>query len=78
VFTTAVNVLTGGCARRRLPSACGTSPATAHRRFAVWTESGLCRRPHPAVLDELGAGGEADQASAIVDAASVRAKMGQP
>ncbi|WP_079110087.1 hypothetical protein [Streptomyces roseifaciens] len=54
----------------------GTSPATAHRRFTVWTEAGLWRRLHRAVLDELGAHGEVDWTSAIVDAASVRAKGG--
>ncbi|MFI8191975.1 hypothetical protein ACIF8T_24825 [Streptomyces sp. NPDC085946] len=31
---------------------------TAHRRFSVWTEAGLWRRLHRAVLDELGARGE--------------------
>ncbi|WP_208868060.1 transposase [Streptomyces wuyuanensis] len=29
--------LTSGCAWRHLPQAFGTSPATAHRRFTVWT-----------------------------------------
>ncbi|MFF9352376.1 transposase [Streptomyces sp. NPDC014734] len=74
VFTAVVYVLTSDCARRHLPPAFGTSPATAHRRFTVWTEAGLWRRLHRAVLDGLGARGEVDWTSAIVDAASVRAK----
>ncbi|MEU9784671.1 transposase [Streptomyces phaeochromogenes] len=58
VFTAAVYALTSGCARRHLPPPFGTSPATAHRRFTVWTEAGLWRRLHRAVLDELGVPGE--------------------
>lgn len=76
VFTAVVYVLTSGCAWRHQPQTIGTSPATAHRRFTVWTEAGLWRRLHRAVLDELGARGEVDWTSAIVDAASVRAKRG--
>ncbi|MER5935309.1 transposase [Streptomyces sp. NPDC002054] len=76
VFTAVVYALTSGCAWRHLPPPLGTSPATAHRRFTVWTEAGLRRRLHRAVLDELGARGEVDSTSAIVDAASVRAKKG--
>ncbi|QNP69609.1 IS5 family transposase [Streptomyces roseirectus] len=76
VFTAVVYVLTSGCAWRHLPETFGVSPATAHRRFTAWTEAGLWRRPHRAVLDELGARGETDWTSAIVDAASVRAKKG--
>ncbi|MET9532561.1 transposase [Streptomyces sp. NPDC006649] len=76
VFTAVVYVLTSGCAWRHLPEKFGLSPATAHRRFTVWSEAGLWRRLHRAVLDELGARGEIDWTSAIVDAASVRAKRG--
>lgn len=76
MFTAFVYVLTSGCAWRHLPETFGASPATAHRRFAAWTRAGLWRRLHRAVLDELGARGELDWASAIVDAASVRAKKG--
>ncbi|MEV7069226.1 IS5 family transposase [Streptomyces collinus] len=76
VFTAVVYVLTSGCAWRHLPPTFGTSSATAHRRFTVWTGVGLWRRLHRAVLDELGARGEVDWTSAIVDAASVRAKRG--
>ncbi len=77
MFTAVVYALTRGCAWRHLPPTLGTSPATAYRRFTVWTGAGLWRRPHRAVLDELGARGEVDwRTSAIVDAASVRAKKG--
>ncbi|MGA6226968.1 transposase [Streptomyces umbrinus] len=75
-FTAVVHVLTSGCAWRHLPETFGVSPATAHRRFTAWTRAGLWRRLHRAVLDELGARGELDWASAIVDPASVRAKGG--
>jgi transposase len=73
-----VYVVTSGCAWRHLPPAFGVSPATAHRRFTAWTKAGLWRRLHRVVLDELGARGELDWTSAIVDAASVRAKRGGP
>ncbi|WP_372501221.1 IS5 family transposase [Streptomyces meridianus] len=76
VLTAVVYVLTSGCAWRHLPETFGVSPATAHRRFSAWTEAGLWRRLHQAVLDELGARGELDWTSAIADAASVRAKKG--
>ncbi|WP_405983337.1 IS5 family transposase [Streptomyces sp. NBC_00872] len=76
VFTAVVYVLTSGCAWRHLPPTFGVSPATAHRRFTAWTKAGLWRRLHRAVLDELGARGELDWTSVIVDAASVRAKRG--
>ncbi|MEV6484364.1 IS5 family transposase [Streptomyces sp. NPDC051576] len=76
VFTAVVYVLTSGCAWRHLPPTFGTSSATAHRRFRVWTEVGLWRRVHRAVLDELGVRGEVDWTSGIVDAASVRVKRG--
>ncbi|OKI37084.1 transposase [Streptomyces sp. TSRI0281] len=76
VFTAVVYVLTSGCAWRYLPESFRVSPATAHRRFTAWTEAGLWRRLHLAVLDELGARGELDWTSAIVGAASVRAKRG--
>jgi transposase len=76
LFTAVVYVLTSGCAWRYLPESFGVSPATAHRRFDVWTEAGLWRRLHRVVLDELGARGDLDWSSAIVDAASVRTKRG--
>lgn len=76
VFTAVVYVLTSGCAWRQLPESFGVSPATAHRRFTAWTRAGLWRRLHRAVLDDPGARGELDWTSAIIDAASVRAKRG--
>ncbi|QCX82659.1 hypothetical protein C9F11_45505 (plasmid) [Streptomyces sp. YIM 121038] len=69
-----VYVLTSGCAWRYLPETFGAR--TAHRRFTAWTGAGLWRRLHRGVLDGLGARGEIDWNSVIVDAASVRAKRG--
>ncbi|WP_443080725.1 transposase [Streptomyces sp. PTD5-9] len=60
--------------RRHLPETFGVAPATAHRRSTAWTRARLWRRLHRAVLDGFGARGELDWASAIVDAASVRAR----
>ena len=76
VFTAIVYVLTSGCAWRLLPPSLGVDFRTAHRRFGQWTDAGLWRRIHVAVLDELGARGEIDWSRAILDAASVRAKRG--
>lgn len=76
VFTAIVYVLTSGCAWRLLPDSFGVDFRTAHRRFGQWTDAGLWRRIHVAVLDELGARGEVDWSRAILDAASVRARKG--
>ncbi len=76
VFTTIVYVLTTGCAWRHLPAEFGVSQATAHRRFVAWTQAGLWRRLHRAVLDRLGEQAAIDWSRAVVDAASVRAKKG--
>ena len=76
VFTAIVYVLTTGCAWRHLPSEFEVSKATAHRRFVAWTEAGLWRRLHRAVLDRLGEQAAIDWSRAVVDAASVRAKRG--
>ena len=76
VFTAVVYVLTTGCAWRHLPAGFRVSKATAHRRFVAWTEAGLWRRLHRAVLDRLGEQAAIDWSRAVVDAASVRAKRG--
>ena len=76
VFTAVVYVLTTGSAWRQLPAEFGVSKATAHRRFVAWTEAGLWRRLHRAVLDRLGERAAIDWSRAVVDAASVRAKKG--
>lgn len=76
VFTAVVYVLTSGCAWRHLPPTFGVSPATAHRRFSVWTASGVWRSLHRVILDEIGTRSGLDWSSVIVDAASVRAKRG--
>ncbi|WP_425303094.1 IS5 family transposase [Nocardia wallacei] len=71
VFTAVVFVLTSGCAWRMLPPSFGVTVPTAHRRFSVWTEAGVWRRLHQAVLDELGSKGLIDWSRAVIDAASV-------
>jgi transposase len=76
VFTAIVYVLTSGCAWRHLPAEFGVSVPTAHRRFTQWAKAGVFGKIHRAVLDRLGAAGELDWSSAILDAASVRAKRG--
>nr|WP_280439575.1 IS5 family transposase [Nocardia cyriacigeorgica] len=76
VFTAVVFVLASGCAWRMLPPSFGVTVPNAHRRFTVWTEAGLWRRLHRAVLDELGSRGLIDWSRAVIDAASVRAKKG--
>ena len=76
MFTAIVDVLTTGCAWRHLPAEFGVSLATAHRRFVAWTEAGLWRRLHRAVLARLGAQAAIDWSRVVVDAASVRAKKG--
>ena len=74
VFTAIVYVLTSGCAWRDLPPHFGVTVPTAHRRFTEWTQAGLWRKLHRAVLDELGSQGMLDWSRAVLDAASVRAK----
>jgi transposase len=76
VFTAIVYVLTSGCAWRHLPAEFEVSVPTAHRRFTQWAKAGVFGKIHRAVLDRLGAAGELDWSSAILDAASVRAKRG--
>src|SRR4051794_41367910 len=76
VFTAIVYVLTTGCAWRHLPAEFGVSKATAHRRFVTWTEAGLWRRLHRAVLDRLGGQGGVGWVPAGGDAAPVRGKKG--
>ena len=74
VFSAVVYVLTTGCAWRHLPAEFGVSKAIAHRRFVAWTQAGLWRRLHRAVLDRLGEQASIDWSRAVADAASVRAK----
>ncbi len=51
-------------------------PQRDRHRFMAWTEAGLWRRLHRAVLDRLGEQAAIDWSRAVVDAASVRAKKG--
>lgn len=72
VFTAVVFVLTSRCAWRRLPSSFAVSPATAHRRFAAWSEAGLWGRIGQAVSAHEGLGDDREWAMAIVEAAMSR------
>ncbi|MFR9676990.1 transposase [Streptomyces sp. TR06-5] len=73
VFTAVVFVVTSGCAWRKLPAAFGVSPATAHRRFAAWTDAGLWERLR--AVGQWGAAGCGleEWVSVIVQAAEERA-----
>jgi Putative transposase of IS4/5 family (DUF4096) len=66
VSTAIVYVLTSGCAWRCVPTQFAVSPATAHRRSVAWTEAGLWRRLHRAVLDRLGEQAVIDRSRAVV------------
>ncbi|MFD8641049.1 transposase [Streptomyces zaomyceticus] len=72
VFTAVVYVLTSGCSWRLLPDTFGVSSATAHRRFTVWSNSGLWQALDRAAAEQLGRGSEAGWVAAIVDAAHLR------
>ncbi|WP_433271484.1 transposase [Actinosynnema sp. CS-041913] len=72
VFAAVVFVLTSDCAWRHLPSSFGVSPATAHRRFAAWTRSGLWPRLRQALSENRDVGDDREWAAAVVDAAIVR------
>ncbi|WP_208898193.1 transposase [Streptomyces incarnatus] len=58
------------------PQGAGTAPRDQRAVFTavVYVLTSGCAWRHRAVLDELGVRGEVDWTSAIVDAASVRAK----
>lgn len=72
VFTAVVYVLTSGCSWRLLPDTFGVSPATAHRRFTVWSNSGLWHALDRAAAETLGLGSEAGWVAAIVHTANLR------
>ncbi|WP_370267740.1 transposase [Streptomyces sp. V4I8] len=60
VFTAVVYALTSGCAWRHLPPTFGTSPATAHRRFTVWTGGRPVASAAPGGAGRTRARGEVD------------------
>jgi len=70
VFTAIVFVLTSGCAWRHLPPSFGVTVPTAHRRFIEWTQAGLWRRLHQAVLMNWAVGGLIGCSRAVLDGAS--------
>lgn len=72
VFTAVVFVLTSGCTWRDMPATFGVSPATAHRRFVLWTGRGLWPSLHRAVLDRPDLRDSSRWSTAIVQAARRR------
>lgn len=72
-----VYVLVSGGVWRDLPPSFGVTVPTAHRRFQRWTEAGLWRKRHQAVLDDLGVRGAIEWTRVVVDAATVRATQGE-
>nr|WP_322778740.1 hypothetical protein [Frankia sp. Cas4] len=54
------------------------SVPTAHRRFQAWTRARVWSRLHQEIRDVHGGAGGVDWSSVIVDAASLRAKKGDP
>ncbi|GAA2351796.1 IS5 family transposase [Dactylosporangium salmoneum] len=66
-----------GCSWWKLPEAMfGVTRATAHRRFAEWTEAGLWPALHLAVLQRLQALEVLDWSRAVIDSIQVRAEKG--
>ncbi|MFE0106844.1 transposase [Streptomyces sp. NPDC059009] len=70
VLTAVVYVLTSDCAWRQLPAMFGVPAATAHRRYAAWTEVHLWRRLDDAAKE---AGVDPSWTATIVAAADRRA-----
>ncbi|MFH0246320.1 IS5 family transposase [Streptomyces sp. HK10] len=78
VLAAIIFVATSGCTWQQLPSASfGPSGATAHRRFAEWTQARVWARLHRLVLDELGARGELDWTRCAIDSVNMRALKGE-
>lgn len=69
-------MLTTGCAWRHLPAEFGCRRRPRTGRLVAWTEAGLWRWLHRAVLDRLGEQATIDWSRAVVDAVSVQAKKG--
>lgn len=78
VLAAIVFVATTGCTWRQLPSGFGPSGATAHRRFAEWSQARVWGKLHRLVLDELGALGELNWSRCAVDSVNMRAVKGGP
>jgi len=70
-------VLRTGMQWQLLPTeAFQVSGSTCWRRFNAWSREGVWPRIHREVLNRLGSLGGVDQATAIIDSASVRAVLG--
>ncbi|GLX30491.1 transposase [Streptomyces lavendulae] len=79
VFAAIVYVLVSGCAWRALPPCFGVSKSTVHRRFLVWSVSGLWGRLHEAVAAGDADGAELPALTLLLrDAARVRFEGAAP
>jgi transposase len=77
VLAAIVYLVQAGCSWHKLPAVLfGLSRASAHRRFAEWTQAGLWERLHQQLLDRLNVIGEIDWSRAVVDSIAVRAEKG--
>ncbi len=76
VFAAIVYVLASGCAWRTLPPCFGISKPTAHRRFLIWSQTGVWGRLHQA-LDKLADKGLLDLSRIVLDSAHVWTKKGR-
>ncbi|MFF2807054.1 transposase [Streptomyces sp. NPDC058000] len=77
-FTGVVYVLTSGCAWRQLPKTFDVSPATAHRRFSLWTEVDLWHRLHRAASEQCATRDEVAWTATIMHAATARTHRKPP
>lgn len=72
-LTAVVYVLTSGCGWQQLPDQFGVAPATAHRRFTAWRETGFWQEWLDALTAGTApAGAEAEWCAEIVKAAENR------
>lgn len=78
MFTAVVFVLASSCVWWHLPPSFGVSVPTVHRRFTVWADAAAFDALHREILDRLGAVGELDRSTAILDAASIRKRLLRP
>ncbi|KUN04771.1 transposase [Streptomyces yokosukanensis] len=74
VLAAIVFVATSGCTWQQLPpTSFGPSGATAHRRFAEWSQAGVWSRLHHLVLDEPGPGDQLAWPRCAIDSIAARA-----
>ena len=76
VLAAIIFVATTGCTWRQLPSGCGPSGPTAHRRFTEWSRARVWGKLHRLILDELGARSSLDCYRGAIDSVNMRAAKG--